>query len=61
MLNQTDEDDVDYFITMGDNLYPVNPSAPTAKEVDLMLNLFKGDSVKDLPIYPIWGNHDCVY
>ena len=34
------EDDIDAFITMGDNLYPVDPVAPTQDELDQMLNLF---------------------
>lgn len=61
MKNKINEDDIDYFITMGDNIYPVNQSAPTIQELDLMLSLFKGESVKDLPIYAIRGNHDCAF
>jgi len=46
---------------MGDNLYPVNQSQPTMQELDSMLSLFKGEAVKDLPIYAIRGNHDCAF
>lgn len=47
---------------MGDNLYPAfNGSAPKDWEFNKMLSVFKKDYLKDLPIYPIRGNHDCYY
>ena len=55
-------DDVDIFLTMGDNLYPVNDTNPTDEEFQQMLGLFQQrDALKDLPIFGIRGNHDCVY
>ena len=46
---------------MGDNLYPVNATAPTLDEINQMIGLFKRDAIKDLPVYSIRGNHDCYY
>jgi DNA repair exonuclease SbcCD nuclease subunit len=55
-------DDIDAFITMGDNLYPVNATAPTPGEFQQMMDLFeRRQSLKNLPIYAIRGNHDCYY
>ena len=36
----TDRDMIDFIMTAGDNIYPVNGSAPTDEEFDTMLSLF---------------------
>lgn len=33
-------DDAEFFITVGDNLYPVNETAPTDEEFETMMGLF---------------------
>jgi DNA repair exonuclease SbcCD nuclease subunit len=55
------EDDIDFFVSMGDNVYPVNATNPTDDEIDQMLGLFKRDAIKDTPVYAVRGNHDCYY
>ena len=55
-------EDFDFFITVGDNLYVAEPTSPTDAEFDIMMNLFLSrNSIKDLPIYPVRGNHDCLF
>merc|ERR1719454_1169184 len=61
MNNIANETEIDGFITMGDNLYPVNSTDPTDDEFQTMLKLFKRDKLKDIPIFAIRGNHDCYY
>ena len=55
------EDDIDFFVSMGDNLYPVVSDAPTEDEISQMIGLFKRDAIEELPVYSIRGNHDCYY
>jgi len=55
------EDNIDHFITMGDNIYPTVADKPTQDEFKQMFDLFKRKNLKDLPIYAIRGNHDCYY
>lgn len=53
-------EDFDFFLTVGDNIYPSNVHTPSTAEWDAMLGLFsKRSHIKDLPIYPVRGNHDC--
>ena len=53
-------EDFDFFVTTGDNIYPSNPEFPTDAEFESMMNLFiEREPIKDLPIYPVRGNHDC--
>jgi hypothetical protein len=55
-------EDFEFFLTVGDNLYPSIPSSPTEDEFSNMMNLFlKRDKIKDLSIYPVRGNHDCLF
>ena len=55
-------EDFQFFITTGDNLYPMNDFEPTEEEIELMMGLFTSrDGLKDLPIYPTRGNHDCYF
>lgn len=43
-------------------MYPKVAEWPTDQEFDMMMNLFLSrDSIKDLPINPVRGNHDCWY
>lgn len=55
-------EDFDFFLTVGDNLYPRNGNYPTNAEFNEMLDLFrKRSAIKNLPIYPVRGNHDCYF
>ena len=55
-------EDFDFFLTAGDNVYPFIPAHPTSIEFGRMMNLFNTrDAIKDIPIYPVRGNHDCLY
>ncbi len=55
-------DDFDFFITTGDNLYPLIPNYPSDIEFKRLQNLFESqDSLKDIPIYPVRGNHDAQF
>lgn len=49
--------DFDFFVTTGDNLKPENREKPTDEEMDKMFELFTRDAIKDVPIYPVRGNH----
>ena len=55
-------EDFQFFVTTGDNLYPIVATEPTDDEFKQVLDLFgTRSSIKDLPIYPTRGNHDCYY
>ena len=55
-------EDFDFFLTVGDNLYPFIAKNPHEFEFDVMLRLFSSrPALKNLPIYPVRGNHDCFY
>ena len=54
-------DDAQFFITVGDNLYPVNETAPTDEEFATMMGLFEREHLKDLPVWAVRGNHDCYF
>ena len=57
-----ERDQIDFILTMGDNLYPKIDEAPTDAEFDLMMTLFsEREELKELPIYPVRGNHDCYF
>lgn len=45
---------------MGDNLYLKNETHPTDEDVDKMMALFDKPNLKDLNIWAIRGNHDCL-
>lgn len=52
----------DFFVTVGDNVYVQNQFNPTDQEFQTMMDLFlTRESIKDLPIYPVRGNHDCMF
>ena len=54
-------EDFDFFVTAGDNLYPFIPSKPTSFEFNRMIALFNRDAIKNVPIFPVRGNHDCLF
>lgn len=55
-------EDFDFFLSVGDNLYPKDNTNPTSSEFLEMLDLFRTrEHLKDIPIYPVRGNHDCVF
>lgn len=55
-------EDFEFFITTGDNLYPIEPENPSEDEFEKVMSLFSSrDAIKDLPIYPVRGNHDCIF
>lgn len=56
------KEDFDFFTTVGDNIYPMDALNPTKKEFKQMMDLFqKRESIKNLSIYPVRGNHDCYF
>ena len=54
-------DDAEFFVTVGDNLYPVVETAPTDEEFATMMTLFEREHLKDLPVWAVRGNHDCYF
>ena len=55
-------EDFDFFVTAGDNLYPIIPNSPSRFEFERMMDLFNTrDAISDIPIYPVRGNHDCLF
>ena len=55
-------EDFEFFVTTGDNLYPSLPEDPTEEEIQRMMDLFlTRKQIKDIPIYPVRGNHDCYF
>lgn len=57
------KENFDFFVTTGDNLYVAGSQFdPQPEEFEAMMNLFlQRNSIKDLPIYPVRGNHDCMF
>lgn len=51
---------INFFMTMGDNMYIENEEYPTDADVDTMMSPFQKPHIKDLLIYAIRGNHDCT-
>jgi predicted phosphodiesterase len=55
-------EDFDAFFTVGDNLYPQIEDQPSTSELTKMVELFTTRSaIKNIPIYPVRGNHDCYF
>jgi len=48
-------------LAAGDNIYPLDPEHPQDWEFDLILNLFKTENLKNLPVNVVRGNHDCKF
>ena len=56
------EEDIDFFVTVGDNIYPKDGSNPTTAEFKLMMDLFTTrDNLKNIPINVLRGNHDTYF
>ena len=51
---------IDFMMTMGDNMYLANETHPTDADVDTVMALFNKTHIKDLKIWAIRGNHDCL-
>ena len=51
----------EFFITVGDNIYPEVADAPTDAEFQLMLSLFNRTNIADIPVWAIRGNHDADF
>jgi len=58
---ENSNDDAEFFISMGDNIYPRNETNPTDEEWDTVMSLFERENLKDLPVWAIRGNHDCYF
>ena len=55
-------EDFEFFTTVGDNIYPREAWHVQEHEIQETMNLFLDrNHIKDLPIYPIRGNHDCYF
>ena len=54
-------DDPEFFITVGDNIYPLVGDAPTVDEFTQMVQLFNKTNIADKPVWAIRGNHDAVF
>lgn len=63
IANKSDpRNSIDFMMTMGDNLYPVDGLNPTDAEFDVMMSLFtERENLKDKTIYAVRGNHDCYF
>ena len=53
--------DPEFFITVGDNIYPAVEGQPTVEEFQLMLGLFNRTNIKDIPVWAVRGNHDAAF
>ena len=52
-------EDFDFIITSGDNLYAMDAQYPMPSEIYSMVDLFMSrPAIRDIPIYPVRGNHD---
>lgn len=54
-------DDAQFFLTVGDNLYPVVETAPTDEEFGVVMGLFERPNLAELPVWAVRGNHDCYF
>jgi len=54
-------DDGQFFLSVGDNIYPVNETNPTDSEWETVMSLFEREHLKDMPVWAIRGNHDCYF
>lgn len=50
---------IDFFMSMGDNMYLEKEANPSQADVDTIMSVFNRPNLKDLPIFAIRGNHDC--
>ena len=54
-------EDGEFFMTVGDNLYPRVDKNPTEEEFDTVMSLFNRTHLQDLKVNAIRGNHDCYF
>lgn len=60
--NDTDPENlIDFIMTAGDNIYPTIAEHPQDWEFNEVLDLFQSENLKNLPVYPVRGNHDCKF
>mmetsp|Transcript_77641 Transcript_77641/g.107365 ORF Transcript_77641/g.107365 Transcript_77641/m.107365 type:complete len:215 (-) Transcript_77641:480-1124(-) len=55
------KDDGEFFMTVGDNLYPLDAYNPQPWEFETMMNIFDRQNIADMPVHAIRGNHDCYF
>lgn len=56
-----DIDRAEFFVAVGDNIYPAIEDAPTEQEFELMLGLWNRPNLESLPTWAIRGNHDAYF
>jgi len=54
-------DDAQFILSVGDNLYPMVDEAPTDEEFATVMTLFERAALKDTPVWAVRGNHDCYF
>ena len=60
--NSNTQDDFDFIVTTGDNIYPSVQDSPTFLEFNKIQNLFESRTfLRNVPIYPVRGNHDAEF
>ena len=55
----SERDEIDFLMTVGDNVYQWDHN-PDPSVYDIMMTVFNKSHIKELPIYAVRGNHDCV-
>jgi hypothetical protein len=51
----------EFFITVGDNIYPLVADAPTVEEFEQMVGLFNRTNISEIPVWAVRGNHDAYF
>lgn len=51
----------EFFITVGDNIYPAVGDAPTVEEFEQMVGLFNRTNICNIPVWAVRGNHDAYF
>ncbi|MFM7855961.1 MAG: metallophosphoesterase [Flammeovirgaceae bacterium] len=54
-------DDAQFILSVGDNLYPMVDEAPTDEEFATVMTLFERAALKNTPVWAVRGNHDCYF
>lgn len=54
-------EDAQFILSVGDNLYPMVDEAPTDEEFATVMTLFQRPGLKDIPVWAVRGNHDCYF
>jgi hypothetical protein len=50
---------IDFFITVGDNIYARDGKYPSELDISDVMGLFGKPSLANISIYAVRGNHDC--